>query len=519
MAAHGSETWDDVGRLESTAARLVVVSNRLPFVLSRKPSGEWNVRPGSGGLVNALLPVLRNRGGLWVGWTGAIDGSVKELENALAGLTRDAGYRLQPIELTGEERDKFYYGFSNEVIWPLFHDLQTNCNFDPEFWRVYRQVNNKFASALQQRTEPDDFVWVHDYHLMEVARELRALGTRCKLGFFLHIPFPSLDIFLKLPWRAEILRALLDFDLIGFQTLRDRRNFLQCVRTLVKGPSVRGKGQVVELHLEEPGAGAPAPRELRIGAFPIGIDYNSYAELAASESVAQRALHFRESLRNRQIILGVDRLDYTKGIPNRLMAFKNALQRFPELRQKVTLVQQVVPSREDILEYHNLRLEIEHLVSAINGEFTEPGWVPVHYIFRSLKLPELLAYYRAADVALVTPLKDGMNLVSKEYCAANVDEDGVVILSEFAGAAAQLQRGALLVNPHDVEAVADCIYEAVTMAPEIRRARMRRLRRTIRDADIFWWVDSFLRAGIEKDLSHFPLVEDYVPETESVLTH
>ena len=175
-----------------------------------------------------------------------------------------------------------------------------------------------------------------------------------------------------------------------------------------------------------------------------------------TENVTQQTLHFRESLRNRQIILGVDRLDYTKGIPNRLMAFRNALQRFPELRQKVTLVQQVVPSREDIPQYHNLRLEIEHLVSAINGEFTEPGWVPVHYIFRSLKLPELLAYYRAADVALVTPLKDGMNLVSKEYCAAKVDEDGVVILSEFAGAAAQLQRGALLVNPHDVEAIADC---------------------------------------------------------------
>ncbi len=507
----------------TAGSRLVVVSNRLPFVLSRKRAGAWNVQAGSGGLVSALLPVLRNRGGLWVGWTGAIDGEVHELELALAGLTKDAGYRLKPIELTAEERDKFYYGFSNEVIWPLFHDLQTNCNFDPEFWRVYQHVNRKFADALRDSVEPGDFVWVHDYHLMEVARELRRGGVRCRLGFFLHIPFPSLDIFLKLPWRRAILEGLLEFDLIGFQTLRDRRNFLQCARALVKGASVRGKGQVLELQLlalesDAAGSATEVSRELRIGAFPISIDYNSYAELAASESVAERARHFRESLRNRHIILGVDRLDYTKGIPNRLMAFRNALQRFPELRQKVTLVQQVVPSREDIPQYHNLRLDIEHLVSQINGEFTEPGWVPVHYIFRSLKQTELLAYYRAAHIALITPLKDGMNLVAKEYCAANVDEDGVLILSEFAGAAAQLQKGALLVNPHDVEAVADSIYQAVTMAPEERRARMRRLRRAIRDTDIFWWVDSFLRAAIEKDLSHFPLAEESMLDVESVLT-
>lgn len=520
LPIRGETQGDEVS---TAGSRLVVVSNRLPFVLSRKRAGEWNVQPGSGGLVNALLPVLRNRGGLWVGWTGAIEGGVSELELALKGLTKDAGYRLKPVELTAEERDKFYYGFSNEVIWPLFHDLQTNCNFDPEFWRVYQQVNRKFADALRDSIEPGDFVWVQDYHLMEMARELRGAGARCRLGFFLHIPFPSLDIFLKLPWRRAILEGLLEFDLIGFQTLRDRRNFLQCARALMKGTSVRGKGQVLELQLQEresdaAGSAIEVSRELRIGAFPISIDYNSYAELAASESVAERARYFRDSLRNRHIILGVDRLDYTKGIPNRLVAFRNALQRFPELRQKVTLVQQVVPSREDIPQYHNLRLEIEHLVSQINGEFTEPGWVPVHYIFRSLKLNELIAYYRAAHIALVTPLKDGMNLVAKEYCAANVEEDGVLILSEFAGAAAQLQKGALLVNPHDVEAIADSIYQAVTMAPEERRTRMRRLRRTIRDTDIFWWVDSYLRAAIEKDLSHFPLAEESMLDAESVLT-
>ncbi|MFQ5934920.1 MAG: trehalose-6-phosphate synthase [Acidiferrobacterales bacterium] len=526
MSPYNGEARDDVVSSQGAGARLIVVSNRLPFVLSRKKTGEWNVQPGSGGLVNALLPVLRNRGGLWVGWTGAIDGDVGELETALAGLTKNAGYRLKPVEITAEERDKFYYGFSNEVIWPLFHDLQTNCNFDPAFWRVYQQVNRKFAAALRESSEPSDFIWVHDYHLMEVARELRRMDVRCRLGFFLHIPFPPLDIFLKLPWRSAILRGLLEFDLIGFQTLRDRRNFLQCVRALVKGTALHGKGQVVELELRNAQIGGvgdmevPLSRQLRIGAFPISIDYNSFAERAASETVAKLAQYFRDNLRKRQMILGIDRLDYTKGIPNRLVAFRNALQRFPALRQRVTLIQQVVPSREDIPEYHNLRLEIEHLVSEINGEFTEPGWVPIHYIFRSLKRDELLAYYRAADVALVTPLKDGMNLVAKEYCAAKVDDDGVLILSEFAGAAAQLQKGALLVNPHDVQAIADRIQEAFAMTPEQARVRMRRLRRTIRETDIFWWVDSYLRAAIEKDLSAFPLVEDYdyLPETESVLT-
>lgn len=508
----------------NTSGRLIVVSNRLPFVLSRAENGEWNVEPASGGLVNALLPVLRNRGGLWVGWAGNMDSDITDLEATLARLTRDAGYSLRPVMLTAEERDKFYYGFSNEVIWPLFHDLPANCNFNPAFWRVYQQVNRKFARVLAKRSNHGDFIWVHDYHLMEVARELRSLDVQSRLGFFLHIPFPSLDIFLKLPWRFDILRSLLEFDLLGFQTLHDRRNFVQCVRMLMKDVSVQGKGQVLTLRFEVPtvaaGRGvAVMDREIRVGAFPIGIDYKSYAERAASEQVAVLARYFHDNLGGRQLILGVDRLDYTKGIPIRLEAFRNALSRYPGLHHKVTLIQHVVPSREDIAEYSNLRLEIEHLVSEINGEFTQSGWVPIHYIFRNLNLTELLAYYRAADIALITPLKDGMNLVAKEYCTAKPDDNGVLILSEFAGAAGQLQKGALLVNPHDIEAVADRIYEAFAMWPDERRARMRRLRRSIRETDIFWWVDSYLRAAIEKELSDFPILEDYIPNTEPVLAH
>jgi trehalose 6-phosphate synthase/phosphatase len=303
--------------------------------------------------------------------------------------------------------------------------------------------------------------------------------------------------------------------------LRDRRNFVQCVRTLMKDVTVQGKGQALTMLINESklgrnhGYGVHATREIRVCAFPISIDFSTYAEQSASSEVSKLSHVFHDNLHGRQMIFGCDRLDYTKGIPNRLEAFRNALSRFPELRQKVTLIQQVIPSREDIREYQNLRLQIEHLISEINGEFTESGWVPIHYIFRHLSLSELLAYYRAAEIALITPLKDGMNLVAKEYCAAQVEENGVLILSEFAGAAAQLQKGALLVNPHDIEGVADRIYEAFQMNPEERRLRMRRLRRSIREFDIFWWVDSFLRAAIEKNLRDFPIVEEYIPETKS----
>lgn len=332
------------------------------------------------------------------------------------------------------------------------------------------------------------------------------MGVESRIGFFLHTPFPPLDIFVKLPWRSQILRALLEYDLIGFQTLHDRRNFVQCIRTLMKDIVLQGKGLILTSLIGD--------REVRIGSFPISIDYDAFAKQATTREVSEKAGQLHEVLPNRHLILGVDRLDYTKGIPERLKAFRNALTRFPDLHQKVTLIQVVVPSRTDIPKYYELKVEIERLVSEINGQFTQPGWVPIHYLFRSLKRKELLAYYRAADIALVTPLKDGMNLVAKEYCASSVWGDGVLILSEFAGAAAQLQKGALLVNPYDMEGVAEAIYRAVTMSKEERRSRMRKLRRSIREHDVLGWVDAFLRAGLAQQLEDFLLLEEYVPRFE-----
>jgi trehalose 6-phosphate synthase len=492
--------------------RLVVVSNRLPFAFRRDEDGRWLASAGGGGLVTALLPVLRHRGGTWIGWSGATE-SDAELDAELEAVGKNAGYTLKAVPLTAEEVRNFYEGFSNEVIWPLFHDMQQLCNFDPVYWRTYLEVNRKYARQVRASSSDSDFIWVHDYHLMSVADELRRLGCGARIGFFLHIPFPSPDIYLKLPWRMSLIEALLDYDLIGFQTARDRRNFLQCVRALVKGARIEGRGQVVEV--------ASRRRTVRVGHFPISIDFNAFMKQAASAETAARAKELHELLPKRKLVLGIDRLDYTKGIPLRLQAFRNALKRYPELRERISLIQVVVPSREDIAQYRDLRTEIERLVGKINGDFVDPGgWVPVWYVYRSLSRLDLLAYYRAADIALVTPLRDGMNLVAKEYCACSIEEDCVLVLSEFAGAAAQLARSALLVNPYDVEGVADALYRAYNMGSGERRARMKRLRRSIRKQDVFWWVDSFLRSAITKDLRAFPQLEgsvaDPTPEYTSV---
>lgn len=359
---------------------------------------------------------------------------------------------------------------------------------------MYQGVNRKFAEVIAKNAGMDDYIWVHDYHLMLVARELRGMGIEHRVGFFLHTPFPPLDIFIKLPQRSQILQALLHYDLLGFQTLRDGNNFVQCAEALIKGLHADARRQVCTITM--PG------REIRAGNFPISIDFNDFAQHASDRIVVERTRQLCESIPNCQIILGVDRLDYSKGIPEKLRAFRNALERFDDLHGKVSLVQIVVPSREEILEYQELKTEIEGLVSEINGKFTQPGWIPIHYMFRSLEQTELLAYYRAADVALITPLKDGMNLVAKEYCAANVDGNGILILSEFAGASTQLRRSSLLVNPYDIEGIANAIHRACSMVTDERRSRMRRLRTLVRKRDIFWWVDSFLRLAIIKKIDN-----------------
>jgi alpha,alpha-trehalose-phosphate synthase [UDP-forming] len=464
--------------------RLVIVSNRLPIVLSKRV-GAWRATPASGGLTSALAPVLQRRGGLWIGWPGTTDPA--DLSGPLADATRRAGYALRAVPLSRDEMRGFYHGFSNEVLWPLFHDLQSRCRFDPTYWKTYQEVNRRFAQAAAAELRADDFVWVHDYHLVTMGRELRALGVSQRLVFFLHTPFPPPDIFEKLPWRSQILSALLDYDLLGFQTGRDLRNFLQCARRLAPEASVDRRDGLATVR--------SGGRRAHADAFPIGIDARAYAADAASPEVTREVRRIAERLPGRLLFLGVDRLDYTKAIPERFDAFANALLRHPDLLGRATLIQIVVPSRDMIGEYQTLKTEIERRVGEINGRFTIPGYVPIHYMYRSLGRTELLGFYRAARAAIVTPLKDGMNLVSKEYCAANIEGDGVLILSEFAGAAQELGRHALLVNPYDIEGMADAIARAMSMPEGERRARMRRLRSIVRRNDVFAWVDSILGAA------------------------
>ena len=468
--------------------RVVIVSNRLPIVIAKRDGERWHIKPGQGGLVTALAPVLRDRGGLWIGWPGTSEDV--DFDKIVAMGSKDIGYLLKPVMLTAQEINQYYFGFSNEILWPLFHDLQSRCNFDPAYWNMYQAVNHKFAQVIAENTDAKDFICVQDYHLILVAKELRSMGVDSKVAFFQHIPFPPLDIYMKLPWRSQILGAFLDYDLVGFQTPRDRNNFIHCLKALIKRVDVDARRRVCTL--------AVSQRETKIGTFPIGINFKEFSRQASGKTIVKVTDGLRDALGKRQIILGLDRLDYTKGISERLRAFRSALEHFDDLRGNISMVQIVVPSREDIPEYQELRSEIEGLVGEINGQFSEPGWIPIHYMFRSLERDELLAFYRAADIALVTPLKDGMNLIAKEYCAAKIDKRGVLILSEFAGAATQLRRNALLVNPYDIIGMANAIHRAYTMSDDERQLRMRRLRKIIARRDIFWWVNSFLQIATDE---------------------
>ena len=462
---------------------LILVSNRLPFTLETV-GGRWIVTSSTGGLATALAPVLRERGGTWAGWPGTT-GEIPEAPFAEAAC--DADYDVVPVALNEAERDEFYYGYSNEVIWPLFHDLQDFCVFEPAFWQAYKAVNEHYAEVIARHCQANDLIWVHDYHLMYVAQALRERDLRATLAFFLHIPFPPYDIFTKLPQQQRLLRALLQFDLLGFQTRRDLRNFLQCVRRVIPEAKILPHRELHLVRFDK--------REIRVGRFPIGIDFESFEKGAISEEVTRRSRGLRDAFPGCQLILGVDRLDYSKGIPERLRAFRNALERYEQLRGRVVLIQVVVPSRVEIPKYHEFKDRIDRLVGDINGRFSTDGWLPVHYHFRSLDYDDLLAHYRASEIALVTPLKDGMNLVAKEYCACCVDQNGVLILSQFAGAAEQLKSGALLVNPYDVEQVADTILKAFRMGHAERSERMKRMRRIVRNENVFSWVESFLKAG------------------------
>lgn len=495
---------DKQNRKES---HIIIVSNRLPLILKKTGDGTIEAGKGAGGLVTAMAPVLKNRNGTWIGWPGYLQ--QEGIDDSMLPAIQEAalGYSVKPVMLNSDELKNYYEGFSNSIIWPLFHDFTDKCIFLPEYWTSYQRVNKKFASAVYQNADDLDFIWVHDYQLILVGAHLRKMHTRNPMGFFLHIPFPPFDTFARCPWRFELLSAMLEYDLIGFHTIQNKRNFIRCVKKIIQDVKIDKKLEsnkaVSELRLGN--------RKVRVGVFPISIDYNEFFLKAWDNKVYKRSKQIRKNVPDTKIILGVDRLDYTKGLTEKLIAFQRFLIRFPEFHKKAHFIQIVVPSRREITAYADLKLRIEQLVGEINGMFGTDDWLPVRYMFRTLDRNELISLYRACEIAFIAPIKDGMNLVAKEYCACNIDEKGVLILSEFAGAAQQFHQDAILVNPHDIEGMARAIYRAFNMPLEERNQRMRNLRENVKNKDVFWWLNSFLRAAIEKDLSSFPQVDEYYP--------
>ncbi|CAN5404068.1 trehalose-6-phosphate synthase [soil metagenome] len=457
-----------------TTRPLVIAANRLPVMRS---DDGWTASPG--GLVRALLPLVRESHGTWVGWTGIPDDDAQE-------LVVD-GVELHAVPLSSNEVETYYEGFSNDTLWPLYHDAIRESGFHGANWDAYETVNQRFADTVARISPPDAMVWIHDYHLQLVPAMLRAQRPDVRIGFFNHIPFPPSELFDRLPWRREIIDGLLGADLVGFQSGRGAQNFADSAAHLSGGevdPMMWRKGAAGTIRHPK-GATVAGP-------FPISIDVQEFEELAAGRTVRLRSSSIRTRLGEPEVILlGVDRLDYTKGIGSRLRAFGALLDQGRLDPEHHVLVQVATPTREDIEHYQDERHEIERIVGEINGRHARLGYPVVHYLYRTLPLDDLIPLYRAGDVMLVTPFRDGMNLVAKEYVATRLDDDGVLVLSEFTGAADELAE-AVLVNPHDEHALQEAIMTAVEMHRHERRDRMIKLRACIREHDVTTWANTFL---------------------------
>jgi alpha,alpha-trehalose-phosphate synthase [UDP-forming] len=429
--------------------------------------------PSPGGLVSALTSILQNRKGLWIGWPGTTEH--EEPPSSYEGI------RLKAVEINHQEYEEFYLGFSNATLWPLYHDAIRSPTFHRKWWHTYRDVNMRFAQAIAESVAPGGTVWIHDYQLQLVPQMLRQLRPDVVIGFFCHIPFPPSELFMQLPWRREILTGLLGADLIGFQLHAGASNFSRLARKLT-GATGTDSG----LNFEG--------RAVRVGAFPISVDCDQIVKMAADPAIRARAREIREGLGNPEfLLLGVDRLDYTKGIQQRIKAVAEMLADGTLSAERQVMVQVAVPSRESDAHYEQERHELERVISGVNGDYGLVGHPAIHYLHKNLPFDELIALYLAADIMLVTPFRDGMNLVAKEYVMCRSDLTGKLILSEFAGAAAEL-RGAFMVNPHDLDGIKEAILLAMNAGPKETRDRMARMRRATFRRDVYDWAKGFLAA-------------------------
>ena len=458
-------------------SRLLIVSNRLPITVETNVDGITFTQ-ASGGLATGVRGCHERWGGLWIGWPGLRKQLAARQRAELDRQLHDRG--IVPLYLTRQEVTEYYEEFSNGVLWPLFHYLLDRIPLGPTAWQAYRAVNERFADIVAAQYQPGDLIWVHDYQLLLLPGLLRHRLPTARIGFFLHIPFPADEVFRILPWRREILAGLLGADLIGFHTYSYVQHFAAALACL---SGVEPEEDRVWLD----------DREVRFGVFPMGIDADAFVRLAASGAVENELGSIRREAAGRTLLLGVDRLDYTKGIPGRLLALERLLADDPALRERVRLIQIAVPSRDEVPSYRTFRREIDEVVGRINGTHGTVSSMPIHYLHQAITQERLVALYRAADVMLVTPLRDGMNLVAKEYVASRIDNDGVLVLSEFAGAAEELPE-AISVNAYDVDDLARRIREAIALPPGERQTRMRAMRSRVLAYDVHRWAGDFVRA-------------------------
>ncbi len=469
-------------------SRLVVVSNRVAD--PRKSA--------AGGMAVAVGQALEATGGLWMGWSGKIDlAGDEEMANAPLQMQRSGNVQLATFDLNARQHDGFYLGYSNGVLWPVFHYRLDLADFDAGHFQAYLDVNQLFANKLMPLLRPDDVIWIHDYHLIPLAAKLRALGCQQRIGFFLHIPLPPPLILAAIPDHVWLMQRLFAYDLVGFQSQADVQHFASYAQQELGAQKLSDTGQGTERIKWQFRASKPSlafGREMRAQVFPIGMDVQEFSRLSQGKDARDAFSTTREQYARRRLLIGIDRLDYSKGIPHRIRAFRELLMQFPENRDSATLIQIASPSRESVDAYADIRRELEGLCGAINGDFGNLDWMPVRYIHRVVARKRLPGLCSAARVGLVTPLRDGMNLVAKEFVVAqDANDPGVLVLSRFAGAAEQLSE-ALLVNPYDIHTTAQTIQRALQMPLAERQERHQQLLARIKQQDVHWWRKSFLDA-------------------------
>lgn len=455
-------------------SKTIIVSNRLPVRIV-KEDDKLTFTPSEGGLATGLGSIYKQGDNIWLGWPGAVLSNKKEETKTENELKEQ---NMAPVFLTDEDIELYYEGFSNETLWPNFHYFNQFSEFKEEYWESYKKVNQKFADQILKNANPNDIIWIHDYQLLLLPAMIRAERPDISIGFFLHIPFPSYESFRLLPWRRELLVGMLGADFLGFHTYDDTRHFLSSVSRLAGVGNEHGNINYNN-------------RQIMADALPMGIDYDKYAETAAAPETLEREVRYRTSIGTEKLILSIDRLDYSKGIPQRLRAFQKLLDRHPEYLEKVSMLMVVVPSRDQVGKYKELKEEIDLLVGRINGQYSRLSWTPIHYFYRSYPLHALSAFYRMAHVCLVSPMRDGMNLVCKEFIASKLDKKGVLVLSEMAGASKELSD-ALLVNPNNSEQMVEAIREALEMEESEQVQRMTVMQNTIKRYNIYSWVDLFM---------------------------